>query len=93
MLGPTTPCGAGGDDAGGVASHVGHVGELHRRRLPAERPGNVAVFAFRDSPGPLEWKILESRAQILEKALGLEFTRFAEHLKSMNRHDSRLLYP
>jgi spermidine synthase len=60
--------------------------------LPAERPGNIIVFAFRDAPEPFEWTTLEARAVALEKALGLEFTRFAEHLRTMNRHDEKVLY-
>lgn len=60
--------------------------------LPAERPGNIIVFAFRDAPEPFEWKTLEARARELEDAFGLEFTRFAEHLKTMNRHDKKLLH-
>jgi spermidine synthase len=60
--------------------------------LPAERPGNVIVFAFRDRP-TLEWKVLEARAQALEDEFGLEFGRFTENLRKMNRHDDRHLYP
>lgn len=61
--------------------------------LPAERPGNIIVFAFRDPPEAFEWQKLYAHAQALEEALGLEFTRFAEHLKTMNQHDEKLLYP
>ena len=60
--------------------------------LPAERPGNIIVFAFRDAPVSFEWATLEARAVALERSLGLEFTRFAEHLRTMNRHDRKLLY-
>ena len=60
--------------------------------LPAERPGNIIVFAFRDPPVSFEWATLEARAVALERSLGLEFTRFAEHLRTMNRHDRKLLY-
>jgi spermidine synthase len=61
--------------------------------LPAERPGNVIVFGFRDDPGVLEWKTLAARAEKLEDDLGLEFPRFAAHLRKMNRHDEKFLYP
>jgi spermidine synthase len=61
--------------------------------LPAERPGNVIVFGFRHNPGPMEWKALHGRAQVLEKAFGgLEFSRFVEALRKMNRRDERFLY-
>ena len=61
--------------------------------LPAERPGNVIVFGFRGNPGALEWKALHGRAQLLEKAFGgLEFSRFVEGLRQMNRCDERFLY-
>ena len=61
--------------------------------LPAERPGNVAVFGFERSPGPLEWSALEARARELEDAYGLEFGKFVESLKKMNPHDAQYLYP
>jgi spermidine synthase len=61
--------------------------------LPAERPGNVIVFGFKTAPGALAWTALLSRAQLLEKELGLEFERFAEGMKKMNRHDRAFLYP
>lgn len=61
--------------------------------LPAERPGNVIVFAFKENPGPLEWKKLAARALALETELGLEFPRFAENLRKMNRHDKEFLHP
>jgi spermidine synthase len=61
--------------------------------LPAERPGNVIVFGFRMSPGPVEWMTLHGRARHLEKTLGgLEFPRFVEDLRKMNRRDDRYLY-
>lgn len=60
--------------------------------LPAEKPGNVAVFAFRSHPGNPAWAGLESRARELEAAYGLEFTRFVASLRKMNRHDAQRLY-
>jgi spermidine synthase len=60
--------------------------------LPASRPGNVIVFGFAADPGPLEWTAIDGKARELERALGLEFTRFADALRKMNRHDERLLY-
>ena len=61
--------------------------------LPAERPGNVIVFGFERNPGPLIWKDLQSRADVLADEYGLEFPKFVESLRKMNRHDARELYP
>lgn len=60
--------------------------------LPAERPGNVIVFGFRRNPGPVSWKKLHERAQALENELGLEFPKFVEGLRKMNRSDVEHLY-
>ena len=60
--------------------------------LPAERPGNIIVFAFKDKPGPYEWAALTRRAAALEDEFGLEFGRFVENLRKMNRHDEKRLY-
>jgi spermidine synthase len=61
--------------------------------LPAERPGNVIVFGFQRKPGPLRWKDLIARAELLEREQGLEYPRFVESLKKMNPHDADRLYP
>jgi spermidine synthase len=61
--------------------------------LPAERPGNVIVFGFERSPGPLAWKALLRAATTLESEQGLEYPRFVESLKKMNPHDAERLYP
>jgi len=53
--------------------------------LPAERPGNVIVFAFTSAPDSLGWRDLRARAVALEERLGLEFPRFVEGLRRMNR--------
>jgi len=55
--------------------------------LPAEKPGNIIVFAFRDRPGPLLWDELEQRARSLQDRYGLEFPQFVASLRKMNRHD------
>jgi spermidine synthase len=60
--------------------------------LPAERPGNVIVLAFRDKPEPFEWQALAARADALEKEIGLEYGRFVDALRKMNRHDKRHLF-
>jgi spermidine synthase len=60
--------------------------------LPAEKPGNVIVFGFRDAPGELAWDALEARALELEARYGLEFRRFVAALRRMNRCDARRVY-
>ncbi len=60
--------------------------------LPAEKPGNVVVLAFRRHPGNPAWRELESRAIALEAAYGLEFGRFVASLRKMNRHDAERLH-
>ena len=60
--------------------------------LPAGRPGNVVVLAFKQSPGQPAWKELRERGRALETVHGLEFTRFVQELAVMNAHDAdRLL--
>ncbi len=59
--------------------------------LPAGRPGNVVVMGFKRSPGQPAWQGLRCRAQALETALGLEFTRFVQELAVMNPHDHERL--
>jgi spermidine synthase len=60
--------------------------------LPADKPGNVIVFAFRDPPGSPRWDELDVKARELESRYGLEFSRFVQGLKKMNRVDSARLY-
>jgi spermidine synthase len=60
--------------------------------LPAERPGNIIILAFRDRQAPLEWVSVVARAKSLEDEFGLEFLKFAEGLRKMNRHDHDNLY-
>ncbi len=59
--------------------------------LPAAKHGNIAVFAFKCSPGRPAWDDLRARAQALETAHGLEFTRFVQELAVMNSHDPERL--
>ena len=61
--------------------------------LPAERPGNVIVFAFKDASGPFRWSTLTRAAIELEALYGLEFPKFVAGLRKMNRHDEAHLYP
>ena len=60
--------------------------------LPAEKPGNIAIFAFRDPPGNPHWDELEARAIELEACYGLEFGKFVKGLRKMNRCDDERLY-
>lgn len=60
--------------------------------LPAEKPGNVIVFGFRDPPRAVRWDELERRARELEAGLALEFGKFARGLRRMNRCDAEQLY-
>ena len=60
--------------------------------VPAERRGNVAVLAFRRSPGQPRWDDLRAAARSLQSLYGLEFMRFVEGLRELNpRSAARLL--
>lgn len=59
--------------------------------LPAERPGNIVVFAFADAPFRIAFDELTQRAAALELRHGLEFRRFVAGLRTMNRHDAGYL--
>ena len=56
--------------------------------LPAERPGNVIVFAFVECPRRLRWHELNEAAGALEAGFELPFRQFVAGLKTMNQHDS-----
>ena len=60
--------------------------------LPAEKPGNIAMFAFRDPPGDPCWDVLAAKARELEARYGLEFGKFLKGLRKMNRCDDERLY-
>ena len=60
--------------------------------VPAERRGNVAVLAFRQSQGQPRWDDLRAAARSLQALYGLEFLRFVEGLRELNpRSAARLL--
>ncbi len=59
--------------------------------LPAGKPGNIAAFGFKRSPGQPTWAELRVRAAQLELAYGLEFIRFAQELSVMNPHNEERL--
>lgn len=54
--------------------------------LPAERRGNVAVFAFRTRPTLVRFDRLRVAATGLEQTLGVPFRRFVERLPDLNAH-------
>jgi len=60
--------------------------------LPADKPGNVIVLAFRDPPAALRWDELTRKARELESLYGLEFSRFVGSLRRMNRCDAERLH-
>jgi spermidine synthase len=60
--------------------------------LPAEKPGNVIVFGFRDAPDSVRWEDLSLKARRLEVRYGLEFDRFVRGLRKMNRSDAEHLF-
>ena len=60
--------------------------------LPAEKPGNIIVFAFRDLPGALHWSELLAKARTLEARYGIEFVKFVGGLRRMNQCDGQRLY-
>jgi len=60
--------------------------------VPAERRGNVAVLAFRKSPGQPRWDELRTAARTLQSLYGLEFLNFVEGIRELNpRSAARLL--
>jgi spermidine synthase len=59
--------------------------------LPAEKPGNVIVIAFRERPANPRWDELERRAAELTASYGLEFGKFVRALRRMNRFDAETL--
>ena len=60
--------------------------------LPADKPGNVIVLAFRDRPPNPRWDELERRASELTVRYGLEFGKFVHALRKMNRSDAETLH-
>ena len=52
---------------------------------PALYDPNIIAFAFKGLPPAIEWETLRNRAQRLESALGLPFTRYVSRFRAMNR--------
>lgn len=59
--------------------------------LPAERKGNVAVFAFDRKVPITRWDQLKERARTLEAATGLEMLKFVGRLGELNPHSEHRL--
>ena len=60
--------------------------------VPAEKYGNVAVLAFRRSPGEPRWDDLRTAARAMQSRYGLEFLKFVESMREKNpRSAGRLL--
>lgn len=60
--------------------------------VPAQRRGNVAVLAFRRSPGQPRWDDLRRTARSLQSLYGLEFLKFVDGLRELNpRSAARLM--
>lgn len=57
--------------------------------LPAEKKGNIQVFALAPPVPDLEWAGLRERARQLESRHGLEFSRFLDRLRAWNPVDTR----
>jgi spermidine synthase len=56
----------------------------HVIALLSEIRGNLIVFAFKQSPGKLTWKVLKTRAKRLEETYGLPFSDFVSKLRKYN---------
>ena len=59
--------------------------------LPAEKHGNIIVFAFNRSQGSPRWEELRERARALETLYGLDFLRFVDRLHDLNLHTGKRL--
>jgi len=71
-----------------VLKRIGEIFKAGILCLPAHKPGNIIVFAFRDKPLDLSWVYLEAKAADLEQHYSLEFSAFVSALRTMNRHDA-----
>jgi spermidine synthase len=61
--------------------------------LPAEKKGNIQVFAFKPPLPHLGFVHLARLARDWEARLGIEFPRFLERMRSVNLHSDRGLLP
>jgi spermidine synthase len=56
----------------------------HVLQLPAEKKGNIIIFAFRKPLPPVKFEPMLRNAQILEAELGLEFEAFISRMRNWN---------
>jgi spermidine synthase len=65
----------------------------HVLQLPAEKKGNIIIFAFRKPLPTVKFEPLLRNAQILEAQLGLEFEAFISRMRNWNptSHDAFIL--
>ena len=66
---------------------------LKNHLLETGLPGLVLMLAALLAWGRQTARLLATRADALETEIGLEYRRFAEGLRKMNRHDKDHLYP
>jgi len=67
---------------------IGTVFEDHTLLLPAEKKGNIQVFAFRPPLPEFGIRVLGERARAAEGLYGLEFSRFLDRMRSVNANDA-----
>jgi hypothetical protein len=53
-------------------------------QLPAEKKGNILIFAFADSEPSLDYITLQARAQAWDATIDLGLVRLLERLRSLN---------
>lgn len=56
----------------------------HIVAMLSDMRGNLIVFAFKNSPGRVAWKVLKARAKKLEEIYGLPFSEFVTKLRKYN---------
>ena len=56
----------------------------HALQLPAEKKGNIIIFAFRKPLPSVKFEPMLRNAQLLETELGLEFEAFISHMRNWN---------
>lgn len=60
--------------------------------LPAEKHGNMIIFAFMQEYNDPKWADLIEKAQRLEKKYDLEFVQFVNSLRKRNQYNSDCLF-
>ncbi len=60
--------------------------------LPTGKPGNIAVFGFKQAPADLRMASLRERAKYLEQSHKIEFLQFVEKLAEHNSSSNNRLF-